>query len=87
MRPTGEPRAAAADYTRFARSERAAKGARIGVVRNKLFGYSPPPTPRRGGDRRDEAQGAVIVDPANIPTLGKFGDPSSRCCSTSSRPT
>jgi amidase len=51
------------------------KGARIGVVRGKLFGYSPP------ADRiADEAiaamrqQGAVIVDPANIPTLGKFGD-------------
>jgi amidase len=51
------------------------KGARIGVVRNKLFGYSPP------ADRIAEAaiavmkrQGAVIVDPANIPTLGKFGD-------------
>lgn len=49
------------------------KGARIGVVRAKLFGYSPP------ADRLAEAaidelrkQGAVIVDPANIPTLGKF---------------
>src|SRR5204863_4094537 len=49
--------------------------ARIGVVRNKLFGYSP------AADRIAEAaieimrqQGAVIVDPANIPTLGKFGD-------------
>jgi amidase len=51
------------------------KGARIGVVRGKLFGYSPP------ADRIAEDaiaamkhQGAVIVDPANIPTLGKFGD-------------
>jgi len=51
------------------------KGARIGVVRNRLFGYSA------AADRiADEAiadmkqQGAVIVDPANIPTLGKFGD-------------
>src|SRR5207249_4901174 len=51
------------------------EGARIGVVRNKLFGYSPP------ADRVAEAaiaamkqQGAVIVDPANISTLGKFGD-------------
>jgi amidase len=49
------------------------KGARIGVVRTKLFGYSPP------ADRLAEAaiadlkkQGAIIVDPANIPTLGKF---------------
>jgi len=51
------------------------KGARIGIVRTKLFGYSPP------ADRLAEAaiadlkeQGAVIVDPANIPTLGKFED-------------
>jgi amidase len=47
------------------------QGARIGVVRDKLFGYSP------AADRLTEAaiadmkkRGAVIVDPANIPTLG-----------------
>ena len=51
------------------------KGARIGVVRNRLFGYSP------AADRLAEAaiaemkkQGAMIVDPANIATLGKFDD-------------
>jgi amidase len=51
------------------------KGARIGVVRNKYFGYSP------ATDRLADAaiaemrkQGATIVDPANIPTLGKFDD-------------
>ena len=51
------------------------KGARIGVVRNRLFGYSP------GADELAEAaiadlerEGAVIVDPAPIPTLGKFDD-------------
>ena len=51
------------------------KGARVGVVRNRLFGYSA------AADRIAEAaiaemkrQGAVIVDPANIPTLGKFDD-------------
>jgi len=49
------------------------KGTRIGVIRNRLFGYSA------AADRiADEAiadmkaHGAVIVDPANIPTLGKF---------------
>jgi amidase len=49
------------------------QGARIGVVRDKLFGYSP------AADRLAEAaiaemkkRGAVIVDPANIPTLGAF---------------
>ena len=51
------------------------KGARIGVVRDKLFGYNAD------ADRLAEAaiahmkmKGAVIVDPANVPTLGKFGD-------------
>src|SRR3954469_4205976 len=51
------------------------KGARIGVVRNKYFGYSP------AADRIAEAaiadmkkQGAIIVDPVTIPTLGTFDD-------------
>jgi amidase len=51
------------------------KGARIGVVRGRLFGYSP------AADRLAEAAiadmkrlGAVIVDPADIPTLGTFDD-------------
>ena len=51
------------------------KGARLGVVRNRLWGYSP------AMDRLAEAaiadmkkQGAVIVDPANIATLGQFDD-------------
>lgn len=51
------------------------KGARLGIVRNRLWGYSP------GMDRIAEQaiadmkkQGAVIVDPANIPTLGQFDD-------------
>jgi amidase len=64
----------AADYSR-ALDATGLRGARIGVVRNKLFGYSA------AADRLAEAaiadmkkQGAVIVDPANIPTLGKFGD-------------
>ena len=49
------------------------RGARIGVVRNRLFGYSP------AADQLAEAalqamkeQGAVLVDPANIPTLAKL---------------
>jgi amidase len=51
------------------------KGARIGVVRDRLFGYNA------ATDRIAEAaiaamrqQGATIVDPANIATLGKFED-------------
>ena len=61
--------------TRHRSTPTACSGARIGVVRNRLFGYSP------AADRLAEAaiadlkrQGAVIVDPANIPTLGKFDD-------------
>jgi amidase len=53
--------------------EGALKGARIGVPRRRYFGYSPE------ADRVTEraldvmrAQGAVIVDPADIPTAGKF---------------
>jgi amidase len=51
------------------------RGARIGIVRNKYFGSSP------ATDALAEAaiavikqHGAIIVDPANIPTLGKFDD-------------
>ena len=51
------------------------RGARIGIVRNRLFGYSP------AADALAEAaiavmkrEGAVIVDPAPIPTLGQFDD-------------
>lgn len=53
----------------------ALKGARIGVARRRYFGYSPP------ADRiADEAiaamkaQGAVIVDPADIPTAARLDD-------------
>jgi amidase len=51
------------------------KGARIGVARKKCFGYSPE------ADALVEAaidvlrrQGAVIVDPADIPHLGEYDD-------------
>ena len=62
------------DYTRSL-DVNGLKGARIGVVRNKYFGYSP------AADRLAEAaiavmkqQGATIVDPANIATLGTFDE-------------
>jgi amidase len=52
------------------------KGARIGIPRKKLFGYSD------GADRIGanaiavlKEAGAVIVDPADIPNVDKFGDP------------
>jgi len=64
----------APDYTRFLDAG-GLKGARIGVVRNRLFGYSAE------ADRLAEVAitdmknaGAVVVDPANIPTLGEFDE-------------
>lgn len=51
------------------------KGARIGVVRNRLFGYSAGTDTIANRAIQDlEKQGAILVDPANIPTLGKFDD-------------
>jgi amidase len=51
------------------------RGARIGVARTKFFGYSDV-TDTAINDAIDamKAQGAVIVDPANIETAGKFDD-------------
>ncbi len=64
----------AADYTKFLDAD-GLRGARIGVARKRYAGYH---------DATDEilkaaldtmrAQGAIIVDPADIPTAGKFGD-------------
>jgi amidase len=62
------------DYTRFL--DRAGlRGARIGVARAKFFGYSDVT------DRLAEAaldllrrEGAVLVDPANIPHAGEYDD-------------
>jgi amidase len=49
------------------------EGARIGVVRGKLFGYSPPADRLADQAIADmKTHGAVIVDPANISTLGSF---------------
>jgi amidase len=63
---------ASADYSRFLDPD-GLRGARIGVVRKKVYGESPP------ADRIfDEAvaemrrRGAVIVDPADIPHLGEY---------------
>jgi amidase len=51
------------------------RGARIGVARSKFFGYSDV-TDKLINDAiaAMKAQGAVIVDPANIETAGKFDD-------------
>lgn len=65
---------APSDYTRFLDAG-ALRGARIGVPREKFYGYSD------ATDKlADEAialmksQGAIIVDPADITTAGKFDD-------------
>ena len=53
----------------------ALRGARIGVVRNRLFGYSAAADAIAETAVADmKARGAVVVDPANIPTLGKFDE-------------
>ncbi len=64
---------AAADYTKFL-DPAGLKGARIGVAR-KLAGFNE--IVDKVFDEAIaamKAQGAVIVDPAEIPTQGKFGD-------------
>ena len=72
---TAAGRGKAQDYTRFL-DPAGLKGARIGVPRKGPFGYSD------ASDRIGEAaldvlrqHGAVIVDPADIPTLREIGDP------------
>jgi amidase len=62
------------DYTTFLDAN-GLRGARIGVARTKFFGYSDV-TDKVINDAIDamKAQGAVIVDPANIETAGKFDD-------------
>ena len=59
---------APADYTKFL-DPNGLKGARIGVARQKYMGYSKP-TDALIASAIDvmKAQGATIVDPANIPT-------------------
>ena len=63
------------DYTQFL-DPAGLKGARIGVPRKRLFGYSD------AADRIAEAaldvlrtQGAVLVDPADVPNVAEIGDP------------
>jgi amidase len=62
------------EYAQFLQKD-GLRGARIGVAREKLMGYSP------AADKLIEAAlgvmkqlGAVIVDPANIATAGKLDD-------------
>jgi amidase len=65
---------AAPDYARFLDPD-GLRGARIGVVRKRVYGKSPPAD--RVFDVAIEEmrrRGAVIVDPADIPNLGAYDD-------------
>jgi amidase len=62
------------DYTKFLDAN-GLKGLRVGVVRKKLMGYSPAADQVMETAIADMKRlGAVIVDPADIPTLGQFDD-------------
>ncbi len=62
------------DYTKFL-DEHGLAGARLGVVRERLMGYSPATDRVMDAAIADlKRLGAVIVDPANIPTIGQFDD-------------
>jgi amidase len=51
------------------------KGARIGVARKRYFGYSPATDKLIDAAIADlKAQGAIIVDPADIPTAARLDD-------------
>jgi amidase len=51
------------------------KGARLGVVRKRLMGYSTAADRIMEGAIADlKRAGAILVDPADIPTLGEFDD-------------
>jgi amidase len=65
---------AQADYTKFL-DPAGLKGARIGVARERFFGYSEETDKlmAQALDAMKEA-GAVLVDPANLETAGDFGD-------------
>jgi amidase len=67
-------RRGARDYS-AAIDVRGLEGARIGIIRNRLFGYNAAADRIANQAIADmKSHGAVIVDPANIPTLGKFDD-------------
>jgi amidase len=71
MRTSSRP---ATDYTR-ALDAGALKGARIGVARKRYSGYSPPTDRLFDAAIADlKAQGAVIVDPADVPTAAQLDD-------------
>jgi amidase len=62
------------DYTRSL-DQNGLRGARIGVVRDKFFGFNDKVDELMEVALREmQRRGAEIVDPADIPTAGKFDD-------------
>ena len=71
---TAAARRGRTDYTKGLRLD-ALKGARIGVPRKRYFGYSPKADAVvEEAIRVLKAQGAVVVDPADIPTAALLED-------------
>ncbi len=71
---TTVPARTQADYTQSL-DPNGLRGARIGIVRNRLFGsHAATDALANAAIEVMRKQGAVIVDPANIPTLGQFDD-------------
>ena len=73
-RPSTVSGRAHSDYTRFL-DPAGLRGARLGVVRQRYMGYSPK-TDRLVEEALQlfRREGAVVVDPANIASAGKFED-------------
>jgi amidase len=67
-------RHASPDYTQFLDAN-ALKGARIGVPREKYYGYNDA-TDKVCSDAIElmKSRGAIIVDPANLPHAGEYDD-------------
>jgi len=63
------------DYTQYLDAN-GLKGARIGIARKRLFGYHPG-ADAIATDAIDTMKGlgAVVVDPADVTTIGALGDP------------
>jgi len=62
------------DYTRFL-DPRGLRGARIGVARNRFFGYSPAADAIvEEAIEAMRREGAEIIDPADIPHVGEYDD-------------
>jgi amidase len=71
---TAGARRSVSDYTTALKAD-GLKGARIGIARKRYFGYSPASDRLIDAAIADmKAQGAIIVDPANIPTAGGLDD-------------